>query len=575
MRKSTIGALVLAVVVGVLPPLSARSRKKAEEASSGAFQKPLPKDQRVEQALNRLTFGARLGDGERVKSIGLNKWIDLELHPNRIRENPVLTAKLKELDSLFMSSREMVQNYPAPQMVRQMVNGGLPYPSDPDRRMMIQKLVARFERRQQKGQNGESDPELARLVTADQMRQLRAGTPEQRLAAFEAIPVDQRDEVLAELPPGVLQGLFVVAPPELRRKFELAAGPQQVVARDLGEGKLLRAIYSNRQLEEVLVDFWFNHFNVFLDKGADRYLVTAYERDVIRPRVLGKFRDLLEATAKSPAMLFYLDNWQSVGSTASPARAAARRGLNENYGRELLELHSLGVDGGYTQKDVTEVARCFTGWTIRQPQLGGEFFFNERTHDKGEKTVLGVKIPAGGGIEDGQKVLDIVSRRPATAHFVSNKLAQRFVADDPPPALVERMAQTFLKTGGDLRAVMKTMLDSKEFWSVGAFRSKFKSPLEMVASSVRTLGGDVEFAFALNNQVTQLGEPLYRKLEPTGYSNSSAEWMNSASLLARMNFALNLANNRVPGVKVAAAEAASQGEAGMGISLGSPEFQKH
>ena len=575
MRKSTIAALVLAVVVGVLPPLSARSRKKAEEASGGAFQKPLPKDQRVEQALNRLTFGARPGDGERVKSIGLNKWIDLELHPNRIRENPVLTAKLKELDSLFMSSREMVQNYPAPQMVRQMVNGGLPYPSDPDRRMMIQKLVARFERRQQKGQNGESDPELGRLLTADQMRQLRAGTPEQRLAAFEAIPVDQRDEVLAELPPGVLQGLFVVAPPELRRKFELAAGPQQVVARDLGEGKLLRAIYSNRQLEEVLVDFWFNHFNVFLDKGADRYLVTAYERDVIRPRVLGEFRDLLEATAKSPAMLFYLDNWQSVGSTASPARAAARRGLNENYGRELLELHSLGVDGGYTQKDVTEVARCFTGWTIRQPQLGGEFFFNERTHDKGEKTVLGVKIPAGGGIEDGEKVLDIVSRHPATAHFVSNKLAQRFVADDPPPALVERMAQTFLKTGGDLRAVMKTMLDSKEFWSVGAFRSKFKSPLEMVASSVRTLGGDVEFAFALNNQVTQLGEPLYRKLEPTGYSNSSAEWMNSASLLARMNFALNLANNRVPGVKVAAAEAASQGEASLGISLGSPEFQKH
>ena len=575
MRKGTIVALVLAVVVGVLPPLSARSRKNAEEASSGAFQKPLPKDQRVEQALNRLTFGARPGDGERVKSIGLNKWIDLELHPNRIRENPVLTAKLKELDSLFMSSREMVQNYPAPQMVRQMVNGGLPYPSDPDRRMMIQKLVARFERRQQKGQNGESDPELGRLLTADQMRQLRAGTPEQRLAAFEAIPVDQRDEVLAELPPGVLQGLFVVAPPELRRKFELAAGPQQVVARDLGEGKLLRAIYSNRQLEEVLVDFWFNHFNVFLDKGADRYLVTAYERDVIRPRVLGEFRDLLEATAKSPAMLFYLDNWQSVGSTASPARAAARRGLNENYGRELLELHSLGVDGGYTQKDVTEVARCFTGWTIRQPQLGGEFFFNERTHDKGEKTVLGVKIPAGGGIEDGEKVLDIVSRRPATAHFVSNKLAQRFVADDPPPALVERMAQTFLKTGGDLRAVMKTMLDSKEFWSVGAFRSKFKSPLEMVASSVRTLSGDVEFAFALNNQVTQLGEPLYRKLEPTGYSNSSAEWMNSASLLARMNFALNLANNRVPGVKVTAAEAASQGEASLGISLGSPEFQKH
>ena len=337
----------------------------------------------------------------------------------------------------------------------------------------------------------------------------------------------------------------------------------------------MRAVYSNRQLEEQLDDFWYNHFNVFLDKGADRYLVTEYERDAIRPHVLGKFRDLLEATAKSPAMLFYLDNWQSVGPNAPQPRGQgnkAKRGLNENYGRELMELHTLGVDGGYTQKDVTEVARCFTGWTINQPQRGGKFVFNPRLHDNGEKIVLGVTIPAGGGESDGEKVLDILAHPPSTAHFISKKLAQRFVADDPPQALVDRMAETFLKTDGDIREVMKTMLDSKEFWSEGAYRSKVKSPFEMVASSVRAMNGNVDFAFPLANQVAQLGEPLYRKLEPTGYSNSSAEWVNSAGLLARMNFALQLASNKVPGVKV---ETAAQSDDPLaGVPLGSPDFQK-
>jgi uncharacterized protein (DUF1800 family) len=246
-------------------------------------------------------------------------------------------------------------------------------------------------------------------------------------------------------------------------------------------------------------------------------------------------------------------------------RAKQSRGLNENYGRELMELHTLGVDGGYTQHDVTEVARCFTGWTIDQPQRGGSFFFAKRLHDGGEKTVLGVKIPAGGGIEDGEKVLDIVARHPSTAHFISTKLAQRFVADNPPESLVSRMTATFRKTDGDLRAVMKTMLDSKEFWSAGAYKSKMKSPLEMVASAVRAVNGDVDYAFPLVNQVAQLGQPLYRKQEPTGYPNSSQEWLNSAGLLARMNFAVQLANGKVPGVKVETADAQV---------LGSPEFQK-
>jgi len=537
------------------------------------FLKQIPNQDRVLQALNRLTFGPRPGDVEHVRAMGLKKWIDLQLHPGRIPENPVLTAKLKTLDTLAMSSTDLVRNYPTPQMVRQMVAGQVPFPSDPGRRMLIEKLVAKAERKQ--GQADQPNPdapaaqELSILLTREQIRALRTGTPQQRLAAFQELPADKQDDVIGALPAGVRQGLFQVAPPELRRKIEMANGPQQLVARDLMEGKLLRAIYSDRQLDEVLADFWFNHFNIYLDKGADHYLVTEYEREVIRPHVLGKFRDLLEATAKSPAMLFYLDNWQSVGPDAPQPRGQgnkARRGLNENYGRELLELHTLGVDGGYTQKDVTEVARCFTGWTINQPQRGGAFQFNPRLHDKGEKVVLGTIIPAGGGMEDGEKVLDIVARHPATAHFISTRLAQRFVADDPPAALVNRMAQTFLKTDGDLREVMKTMLDSKEFWSVGAYRSKMKSPLEMVASAVRAVNGDVDFAFALANQVAQLGQPLYRKQEPTGYSNSSQEWMNSAGLLARMNFALQLANGKVPGVKVETEES--------GTTLGSPEFQK-
>jgi uncharacterized protein (DUF1800 family) len=552
-RRLIVGTAVFCL--GVLPAL----------AASRLFQKRIPASNRILHALNRLTFGPRPGDIAQVKALGLKKWIDLQLHPDRIPENPVLAEKLKPLDSLSMTSEQLVASYPEPQMVRQMVNGILPYPADPDRRMMIQKLADRFERRQKQGSQAPTEAqEMADLLTPDQIRSLRTGTPQQRLALFQTFPADKEDDILLALPQGVRQVLFTVAPPELRRKIELTAGPQQVVARDLTEGKLLRAIYSNRQLEEVLTDFWFNHFNVYLDKGADHFMVTEYERDVIRPHVLGKFRDLLEATAKSPAMLFYLDNWQSV---APQAGAKTRRGLNENYGRELLELHTLGVDGGYTQQDVIEVARCFTGWTINQPQRGGGFNFNPRIHDQGEKTVLGVTIPAGGGIGDGEKVLDILVHHSSTARFISRKLAMRFVADDPPASLVDRLSATFLKTDGDLRAVMKTLLESKEFWSAGAYRSKMKSPLEMVAGAVRAVNGDVDYATSLVNQVAQMGEPLYRKQEPTGYSNSSKEWVNSAGLMARMNFALNLADNKVPGVKVDSPVT--------GVSLGSPEFQKH
>jgi uncharacterized protein (DUF1800 family) len=580
MRRTALLALVSAVCLATFTGISANAKKKSAGDARQFFQE-IPKDQRIAQALNRLTFGPRPGDAAQVRSTGLKKWIELQLHPDQIPENPALLAKLKELDTLNMSSAELVRNYPTPQLVKQMVAGQMPFPTDPDRRLLIEKLVAKYENKQAAGGNAAAPgapaaQPLRDILTPEQVRGLRQGTPGQRLAAFQALPPDKQDDVIGAMPAQLRQTLFAAAPPDVRRKIVLAAGPQQVVARDLSEGKMLRAIYSNRQLDEILVDFWYNHFNIFLEKGADRYLVTSYERDVIRPHVLGKFRDLLEATAKSPAMLFYLDNWQSVGPNAPAGRGngkQARRGLNENYGRELLELHTLGVDGGYTQKDVTEVARCFTGWTINQPQRGGTFVFAPRQHDDGEKVVLGVTIPAGGGEKDGEKVLDIVAHSPATARFISRKLAQRFVADEPPASLVDRMAATFLKSDGDIREVLRTMFDSKEFWSVGAYRSKMKSPLEMVASAVRSVNGDVDYAFALTNQVAQLGEPLYRKQEPTGYSNSSREWLNSAGLVARMNFALQLASNKVPGVKVETANAVKPDDA-EGITLGSPEFQK-
>ena len=352
------------------------------------------------------------------------------------------------------------------------------------------------------------------------------------------------------------QQVLAVADPVERRKLVADKAPQQALPYDLNEAKLYRAIYSNRQLEEQMADFWFNHFNVYIDKGADRILTSTYERDAIRPHVFGKFRDLLEATAQSPAMLFYLDNWQSISPDSVQQRRFAKqkakqaRGLNENYARELMELHTLGVDGGYTQHDIIEVARCFTGWTINQPNRGGEFVYNDRVHDKGEKTVLGVKIPAGGGREDAERVLDILARHPSTARFISTKLAKKFVADDPPPALIERMAKTFHDTDGDIRAVMSTMLDSKEFFSQGAFQAKVKTPLELIVSAVRASDAQVDFAIPLATQIAQLGEPLYRKIEPTGYSSANSEWVNSAALLARMNFALALTDNRVPGSKV-------------------------
>ena len=611
-RKSL--TLALAGITLIATGFAARKSKPAPEIP------PMTEDQKALHALNRLTFGARPGDLEQVKKMGVEQWIDQQLHPASIPENPVLLARLEPLDTLGLSAKAMLEKYPSQQMIKAMSEGRMALPEDKETRAAVQTAIERYRRRQATdNSNAPASPQIGEVTIGDMQTKiqtpppppaLQRGTPESRAALLESLPEEQQIDAIEALPQPVRNRVALAASPALRRRIQTLSAPNQVVNRDLTEGKLLRAIYSDRQLEEVLTDFWFNHFNVYLNKGADRYMVTSYERDVIRPHVLGKFKDLLLATAQSPAMLFYLDNWESAAAdTVRPFAPAKQKkaGLNENYGRELMELHTLGVDGGYTQRDVTEVARCFTGWTIRQPQQGGGFFFNPRMHDRGEKHVLGVTIPAGGGMEDGLKVLDILAKHPSTARFISKSLAIRFVSDNPPDELIDRMAATFTKTGGDLREVMRTMLSSDEFWAASNFRSKMKSPLEMVVSAVRAVNGDVEDAQQMANLMNTLGEPLYLKIEPTGYTNRGADWLNSASLLARMNFANSLAQGKINGVKVdltqfsgdaaqiernilltdASAPSQSAIEAGMaesnqpaagpriaGLTLGSPDFQR-
>jgi uncharacterized protein (DUF1800 family) len=559
---------VVPALCGILLALPAISTGKAPKPADDAklqaklFQKKLSKDDQILHALDRLSFGPRPGDVERVKRIGLKKWTDQQLHPDRLPENPVLESQLQALESLRMTPLEAVQHYPSPQMIRAIANGKQPLPDDLLLRASVERLLVRYRARIAQASNTPVAPDpnadlepirpLEAVLSPAELETVRNGNAEKKRELLESMPQDRIEDMLIAMNQRDRLKLFGPASSTIRREIFLLNGPQQVVAYDLLDSKMLRAVESTRQLAEELDDFWCNHFNVFYEKGADRFLIPQYEREAIRPHVLGQFRDLLEATAKSPAMLFFLDNFESVRPDldANNKNRKVKRGLNENYGRELMELHTLGVNGGYTQKDVTEVARCFTGWTIKDPKRDGGFYYDDKLHDKGEKIVLGHVIAAGGGIDDGEQVLDILARHPATAHFISKELAQRFVADNPPESLVNRMQQTFLSTNGNIREVMKTMLNSKEFWSEGAYRSKLKSPFEMVASSARALDAHVIDGWALANQVGTLGEPLYRKLEPTGYSNLSSEWVNSAALLGRMNFALQLAQNHVESVKV-------------------------
>jgi uncharacterized protein (DUF1800 family) len=355
-----------------------------------------------------------------------------------------------------------------------------------------------------------------------------------------------------------------------------------MIGAELLASRMLRDVYSERQLEAVMTDFWLNHFNVYIKKNQNEpYLLPGYERDVIRPRALGKFEDLLVATAKSPAMLMYLDNFQSIGPDSQAARNAPKlaqyvqnpqvkqalkdRGLNENYARELMELHTLGVQcevsadrpvsmldkacgQGYTQQDVTQVAKVLTGWTIDQPFRSGGYEFQERRHEPGSKTVMGKTI-AEGGESEGMQVLHMLATSPATAKFISTKLALRFVSDTPPQALVDRMATAFLASNGDIKTVLRTMFDSPEFWSPEVYRAKVKTPEEFVVSAVRASGADVKNAIPLVQALDKLGMPFYGMQTPNGYSWMAEPWVNTGDLVSRMNFALGLSSDRIPGVQ--------------------------
>jgi uncharacterized protein (DUF1800 family) len=417
------------------------------------------------------------------------------------------------------------------------------------------------------------NPQLSDLLKPDQMMVARSGDREQLTALLASLDPDNRIQVASLLSPKSQAEI-----PEFRREGQRRRAPRLVASEDSKEAKVFRAIYSSRQLEEVLVDFWFNHFNVDATKNIAQpgnnqnlghLLIGSYERDAIRPHVLGHFKDLLLATARHPAMLYYMDNWESMAPGSfevgpfAPVRGNVNgvpnqiipvfgnrqaHGLNENYGREVMELHTLGVKGGFTQDDVIAVARCFTGWTVRSPEDPG-FVFAPFMHDFGEKTVLGHKIPAGGGEQDGLQVIDILAHHPSTAKFISRELARHFVADDPPQPLVDRMAQTFTKTDGDLRAVLETMFQSPEFFSEGAWEARIKSPLEMVVSTVRALGSEVTDAWTLVQKIAEMGEPLYSKLEPTGYLDTGETWLSTAGIIARINFPSALVSGQVPGVK--------------------------
>ncbi len=332
--------------------------------------------------------------------------------------------------------------------------------------------------------------------------------------------------------------------PELRK-----AQQQQTrqVTNQAIEARLWRSIYSRRQLETVMVDFWYNHFNVYADKGLDRLWAGAYEQQAIRPYALGKFRDLLGATARHPAMLFYLDNWQN--STPNPDRQRKNRGLNENYARELMELHTLGVDGGYQQDDVIALAKIFTGWGFKQPGQkipdGYSFQFNRDRHDFSDKVFLKHQI-VGSGIEEGERALDLLSRHPSTAHQIGFQLAQYFVTDNPPKSLVDRLSKRFLATDGDLKLVLDTLFHSPEFWNRKYYETKFKTPYQYTISAIRSTGIDIDNVKPLNGLLNQLGMPIYGCLSPNGYKNIQEAWLNPDSMTRRLNFATNLANGKLP-----------------------------
>src|ERR1700728_3129097 len=558
--------LALSISSPVLPQ-SATRKDSSSDATSRTHPATLSDRERVIHALNRLTFGPRPGDVDAVLAKGMDAWIEDQLHPESL-DDSALNAHLGPYATTRMNPKQLAQSFPSDTVIRQVIAGKRPMPDDPHTALVYSVNVARIKQQEAvKAQtaNGEANPAVkinagsaaaaaampaspaAAEVQARAIADTLLGLPKnQRLAALEGEPPehlvnfpnllrgDQRDRLLADF-----------SPPE-REIVRALSNPAGVVSSELQQAKLIREIYSERQLLEVMTDFWFNHFNVFQYKNQCVYYTTAYERDAIRPRALGKFYELLVATAQSPAMLMYLDNWLSIGPHSQAA--GKNGGLNENYAREVMELHTLGVDGGYTQADVTELARVFTGWTIANPDDGGQFQFDTRRHEPGVKIVLGEKIYES-GVDEGIKALEMLAHHPSTAKFISRSIAVRFVSDDPPQALVDQMAAKFLSTDGDIREVLRTMIRSPEFWSPKAYGNKMKTPLDLVVSAVRASGANVVSPDSLVDNLSGMGMQPYRMAVPTGYSMKSVQCDNEGGLLARMNFSTTLTQGNLPGVQ--------------------------
>jgi len=506
--------LSLLLVLGHVCSFTAQAQGKQSSKKSA-----LTSDQRIAHVLSRLTFGARPGDFERVKAIGVNEFIRQQLDSDSL-DDVALQARLRRLPTLGMATPTIFEQYTPPKPVA----SPSPAPAkSPD------KTAAN------------SVPQIG--SNADKVSALPAESMKPADAMQKPEDVGQKQDA----------GTMPAQPAASPRPTPPPKNPQMVVT-ELQRAALLRAVYSERQLYELMVGFWENHFSIFANKDDDRYLLTSYDRDTIRPFALARFRDLLGATAHSPAMLFYLDNWRSSVARPYPATktkpAGTDGGLNENYARELMELHTLGVDAGYTQKDVQEVARCFSGWTIQKPNEEGLFLYRPGLHDNGEKIVLGHKIPAGGGLADGERVLDILAAQPATAHFIATKLARRFLSDDPPSSVIDRAAAVFLKTDGSIRETLRAIVTSPEFFSPATYRAKVRSPFEYVAAAMRALNAETDGDRPVLDAIGRMGQPLFGRITPDGYADRADQWLSSGAMVARFNFANALATNRMKGTTI-------------------------
>jgi uncharacterized protein (DUF1800 family) len=533
--------------------------------------------------------------------VGLDKWFDQQLHPASIDETD-FNARLAQYPAMQWTTAQLLYYLPSNAVIRQATNGRVNIPADTVVHAIYENQIARIqERKENKGNQGLAgqpqtnmamnaaspamSPEMAEgsnatapsatndmsaAATAPAQPQFSQAAidniltldPQQRVARLAGMDPENFESFIKSLRPMQRQALVVNLSPGQKQTIGALENPERLVAEELIATRLTRDIYSNAQLQEVMTDFWLNHFNVFLRKNEQMpYYLVSYERDTVRPHALGKFEDLLEAVAHSAAMLVYLDNAQSIGPDSlaaqragqakargfDPQKKKTREGLNENYARELMELHTVGVNGGYTQADVVQAARILTGWTIDRPLYDADFIFNPNRHEPGSKKVMNQKFKDGGE-KEGRELLHMLATRPATAQFICRKLAVRFVADDPPQALVDRMAKTYLSTGGDIPAILKALFHSPEFWSTSTYRAKVKTPLEFVVSAARASAVTIDNLRPIENNLRQMGMPTYGAIPPTGYKWDAADWVSTGALVDRMNFALNLAASRLPGI---------------------------